>query len=43
MDSSWDRVPYITTLRSGQPSIVPADRHIHVRHASSLNFEIAVH
>ena len=27
--NSWDRVPYITTLRSGKPSIVPADRHIH--------------
>ena len=24
--NSWDRVPYITTLRNGTPSIVPADR-----------------
>ena len=27
--NSWDRVPYITTLRNGTPSIVPADRRIH--------------
>ena len=27
--NSWDRVPYITNLRTGKPSIVPADRHIH--------------
>ena len=27
--NSWDRVPYITTLRTGQPSIIPADRRIH--------------
>eukprot|EP00937_MAST-01D_sp_MAST-1D-sp2_P005490 g5490.t1 len=27
--NSWDRVPYITTLRTGKPSIVPADRKIH--------------
>ena len=27
--NSWDRVPYITTLRNGSASIVPADRHIH--------------
>ena len=27
--NSWDRVPYITTLRNGTPSIVPADKHIH--------------
>lgn len=25
--NSWDRVPYITTLRTGQPSIIPATRH----------------
>jgi hypothetical protein len=27
--NSWDRVPYITTLRTGKASIIPADRHIH--------------
>ena len=27
--NSWDRVPYITTLRNGSASIVPADRHVH--------------
>jgi hypothetical protein len=27
--NSWDRVPYITTLRNGSPSTVPADRQIH--------------
>merc|ERR1711966_352076 len=27
--NSWDRVPYITDIRTGKPSIVPADRHIH--------------
>ena len=27
--NSWDRVPYITTLRNGSASIVPADRRIH--------------
>ena len=27
--NSWDRVPYITNLRYGRASIVPADRHIH--------------
>ena len=27
--NSWDRVPYITNLRYGRPSIVPADRQIH--------------
>ena len=27
--NSWDRVPYITTLRNGSASTVPADRHIH--------------
>eukprot|EP01052_Picozoa_sp_SAG31_P035060 SAG31_NODE_4182_length_3495_cov_1.750294_4_plen_304_part_00 len=27
--NSWDRVPYITTIRSGKPSVIPADRHIH--------------
>lgn len=27
--NSWDRVPYITDLRTGKPSIIPADRHIH--------------
>jgi hypothetical protein len=26
---SWDRVPYITNLRTGKASIVPADRRIH--------------
>eukprot|EP00966_Prymnesium_polylepis_P019703 454151-Prymnesium_polylepis.1 len=25
----WDRVPYITTLRSGRPSIIPATRRFH--------------
>lgn len=28
MPLSWDRVPYITTLGSGKPSILPAWRHI---------------
>jgi len=29
--NSWDRVPYITTLRynNGSASIIPADRHVH--------------
>jgi len=27
--NSWDRVPYITDIRTGKPSIIPADRHIH--------------
>ena len=27
--NSWDRVPYITTLRNGTASIVPADKSIH--------------
>merc|ERR1712032_366931 len=27
--NSWDRVPYITDVRNGTPSIIPADRHIH--------------
>ena len=27
--NSWDRVPYISTVRTGRPSIIPADRHIH--------------
>lgn len=27
--NSWDRVPYITNLRHGGPSIIPADREIH--------------
>ena len=27
--NSWNRVPYITTLRNGTASIVPADRKIH--------------
>lgn len=27
--NSWDRVPYITDLRNGTASIVPANRHIH--------------
>jgi len=26
--NSWDRVPYITTLRTGKPSIIPAWREI---------------
>ncbi|CAE7459201.1 hypothetical protein AK812_SmicGene39094 [Symbiodinium microadriaticum] len=26
--NSWDRVPYITTLRTGRPSIIPKQRHI---------------
>jgi hypothetical protein len=26
--NSWDRVPYITTLRSGKPSVLPAWRHV---------------
>ena len=25
----WDRQPYITTARSGRPSVVPATRHVH--------------
>lgn len=24
--NSWDRVPYITTVRTGQPSVIPATR-----------------
>jgi hypothetical protein len=27
--NSWDRLPYITTIRTGEPSIVPAFRHLH--------------
>lgn len=27
--NSWDRVPYITDIRTGKASIVPADRQIH--------------
>ena len=27
--NSWDRVPYITTIRSGLPSIVPEWKDIH--------------
>ena len=27
--NSWDRVPYITTLRTGSPSIVPKVRDVH--------------
>jgi len=27
--NSWDRVPYVTDLRTGEPSIIPADRLIH--------------
>ncbi len=27
--NSWDRVPYITDLRTGQPSIIPAPRRVH--------------
>jgi len=27
--NSWDRVPYITTIRTGKPSIIPKDREIH--------------
>jgi len=27
--NSWDRVPYITTLRTGAPSIVPKVREVH--------------
>lgn len=27
--NSWDRVPYITDIRTGRASIVPADRQIH--------------
>ena len=27
--NSWDRVPYITTLRTGKPSIVPKTRSVH--------------
>ena len=27
--NSWSRVPYITNLRTGRPSIIPATRHIH--------------
>ena len=26
--NSWDRVPYITTLRNGSASIIPAWNHI---------------
>ena len=26
--NSWDRVPYITTIGSGKPSVLPAWRHI---------------
>ena len=26
--NSWDRVPYITTIRNGKPSIVPKERTI---------------
>ena len=26
--NSWDRVPYITTLRTGLPSIIPKTRHL---------------
>merc|ERR1712048_1484228 len=27
--NSWDRLPYLTTVRDGTPSLVPADRHIY--------------
>ena len=27
--NSWDRVPYITTVATGKPSVVPKWRHIH--------------
>lgn len=27
--NSWDRVPYITTVRTGKPSIIPAYREFH--------------
>eukprot|EP00912_Choanoflagellata_sp_UC4_P000575 UC4_evm2s355 len=27
--NSWSRVPYITTIRTGKPSIIPATRKIH--------------
>ena len=27
--NSWSRVPYITNIRTGSPSIIPADRKIH--------------
>jgi len=27
--NSWDRVPYITTIRTGKPSITPATREVH--------------
>lgn len=27
--NSWDRLPYLTTVRNGTPSLVPADRNIH--------------
>ena len=27
--NSWSRVPYITNIRTGKPSIIPQDRSIH--------------
>merc|ERR1712046_88463 len=27
--NSWDRQPYITTVRTGKPSLVPENRYIH--------------
>ena len=27
--NSWDRVPYITTVATGKPSVIPKWRHIH--------------
>ena len=38
--NSWNRVPYITTLRNGTASIVPADRKIH--HNVSKNDEFCI-
>jgi hypothetical protein len=26
--NSWDRIPYLTTVRDGTPSLVPAENHI---------------